>query len=208
MMSSGDFTLVHLQGRLAGYVPRRLSGGDEMAQAAVAMVLRASGGETEILMVRRAEHPDDPWSGHMAFPGGREESSDRSTKQAAIRETMEEVSLNLEESANFIGRLSELQARSRNGALPLCIHPFVFELVGSGELEPNYEVAETVWIPLSFFRDSANRSSFAHTDSQGQRILPAYRYSHRLVWGLSLAMLDELVFRLHGKPVPGFMNEA
>ena len=62
------------------------------ARAAVAMVLRpAAGGASEVLLIERAEKPGDPWSGHMAFPGGRLDPSDPDPRFTAERETFEEV---------------------------------------------------------------------------------------------------------------------
>src|SRR5687767_9515898 len=40
------------------------------SRAAVALILRDGKAGIELLFIRRAEHPQDPWSGQMAFPGG------------------------------------------------------------------------------------------------------------------------------------------
>ncbi|HMB17147.1 MAG TPA: CoA pyrophosphatase, partial [Pelovirga sp.] len=64
-------------------------------QAAVAMLLREQAGETEVLLIRRAEHELDPWSGDLAFPGGGVDPADRSPRAAAERETFEEIGLKL-----------------------------------------------------------------------------------------------------------------
>src|SRR5437868_134308 len=88
--------------------PRRVP--HEMAprRAAVAAVLRQGEIEPEVLFIHRAEHPLDPWSGHMAFPGGRVEPQDASEQAAAERETEEEVGLRLAEAAVRAGRLNDL----------------------------------------------------------------------------------------------------
>ena len=75
--------------------------------AAVAMVISEQEDRgLSALFIQRAEHPDDPWSGQMAFPGGRRESYDSSLDAAARRETLEEVGLELNE-AMLVGRLSD-----------------------------------------------------------------------------------------------------
>ncbi|HXD48267.1 MAG TPA: NUDIX domain-containing protein, partial [Gemmatimonadaceae bacterium] len=61
-------------------------------RAAIALVLRASAAserhvEPELLMIKRAETELDPWSGHIACPGGRMEPTDRDLEQTAVRET-------------------------------------------------------------------------------------------------------------------------
>jgi 8-oxo-dGTP pyrophosphatase MutT (NUDIX family) len=81
-------------------------------QAAVAAVLRAppDGGDAEILLMRRAERHGDPWSGHMAFPGGRREEGDATLLDTAIREAREEVGLDLRAHGTLLARLPDIQA--------------------------------------------------------------------------------------------------
>src|SRR5687768_2605338 len=68
----------------------------EARPAAVALVLRAVEMKgLELLFIRRAEYADDPWSGQVAFPGGRHESGDESLERTAIRETWEETGIDL-----------------------------------------------------------------------------------------------------------------
>ena len=82
-------------------------------RAAVALILQLHAGELCVLMIRRAEHEGDPWSGHMAFPGGRLEAQDRNGLAAARRETEEEIGLHLGTGEPCIGRLSDLNAINR-----------------------------------------------------------------------------------------------
>ena len=66
-------------------------------RSAVAMILQQDESELRILMIKRAERDGDPWSGHMAFPGGRMDPIDRHGHDVAIRETEEETSLLIDE---------------------------------------------------------------------------------------------------------------
>ncbi|NNL85157.1 MAG: NUDIX domain-containing protein, partial [Myxococcales bacterium] len=59
------------------------------------MIFRENSAHTEVLFIERARHPDDPWSGHMALPGGRLDPVDASLRAAAERETREEVGVEL-----------------------------------------------------------------------------------------------------------------
>ncbi len=60
--------------RVAGtHEPRLLDRTEDLKVAAVAAVVRQAGDGVEVLFIHRAEDPKDPWSGHMAFPGGRVE---------------------------------------------------------------------------------------------------------------------------------------
>src|SRR5262245_53024880 len=99
-----------------------------LKRAAVAVVLRDAPAGFEILFIRRAEHPQDPWSGQIAFPGGRSEPGDADLRATAIRETAEELGLDLEAGAEYLGALDELRAMARMRPMNLAIAPFVFRL--------------------------------------------------------------------------------
>jgi len=170
--------LAHLPSALAGHAPR-LHEADR--RAAVAVVARDGAGGGELLFIRRAEHPLDPWSGHMAFPGGMVDPGDASPLAAARRETREELGLNLDESAALLGRLSDVKPLSLRASL--AISPFVFALSGTPELVPNEEVQEALWIPWTFFADRHNRSTFFWTRNGLPVPMPCYRWEERVVWG-------------------------
>lgn len=170
----------------------------EKRQAAVAAVLRTSA-RPEILFIRRAEHSRDPWSGHMAFPGGRVDREDENPLQAAVREAKEEVDLDLRSQGQFLGELSQVRAvsraRPREGEPPLVVHPYVFAV---GDEDPaltpdEREVQEVVWVPFDLFLDPKNRQNLDMTYEGQQYQFPCYRFQGRVIWGLTLKMVDELV---------------
>ncbi|MDB4985323.1 MAG: hypothetical protein JWN04_501 [Myxococcaceae bacterium] len=165
----------------------------KLRRAAVALIIRPDGVQgPEVLFIRRAEHPQDPWSGHMAFPGGREEPSDGELLQTALRETREEVSLDLGKLARLLGRLDELPAVARGRRTGLTIAPFVFELTGPAEPQLNGEVAEVVWAPLEPLFQGDRATTFPY-DLAGQQLeLPAHDVAGRVVWGLTHRMLESL----------------
>ena len=170
------------------------------------MILReddAPSGQTEILMIRRAEHPHDPWSGHMGFPGGRVDAQDSCPEQTAVRETREELGVCLESCAEPLGRLSELRARSKMKTLPLSIFPFICQLTKPTAFALNHEVNEALWIPLEFFLSPENRAQMEHPVDPSSSV-PCYRFGDHVIWGLSLAMLDELLGKViqSGEPEP------
>ena len=188
-------SLAQIRERLARHTPRQLEESSALAHAAVALVLRvdAEGKGPELLIIRRAEHPLDPWSGHLGFPGGRMEPQDASPQHTAVRETQEELGISLDSCGKLLGRLSELRARSLARLMPLSIFPFVYELVEPAPLQWNGEVVAAHWIPLDFFLDASNRSTMPHP-REPEQTLPCYPLGDRAIWGLSLAMIEELLF--------------
>ncbi len=161
--------------------------------AAVAAVVRGHDAAGEMLFIRRAEHPRDPWSGDMGWPGGRVDAGDASALAAALRETREELALDLERDATLLGALAPVRTHLRRGPGPLWVTPFVFELRGSPPIAPNPEVQEALWVPLAFLADRANRGTFLWTGRGVPVPMPCYRYDGRVIWGLTLRMLDNLM---------------
>jgi 8-oxo-dGTP pyrophosphatase MutT (NUDIX family) len=178
--------LARLQSQSARFVPRG-------RRAAVAAVLREREAALELLFIHRAEHPRDPWSGQMAWPGGRVDDEDPGPLAAALRETREELALDLERDAGFLGALSEVRTHLRRGPGPLSVVPFVFELKGEPALVPNQEVQEALWVPLSFLLERGNRGRMIWTGGGVPLVMPCYRFEGRVIWGLTLHMLDELL---------------
>lgn len=170
-----------------------------MKRAAVALILQLREGELGVLMIRRADREGDPWSGQMAFPGGRMEPEDANGLAAAVRETEEEIGLHLGAGEPCLGRLSELNATRRALRGGLAITPFVFHLKRSVNFHPNYEVQEVVWVPLEFLLDTDNRSEMTWTRGSLSLRMPCYDYEGRRIWGLSLRMLDELMDLVAGR---------
>src|SRR5262245_5273324 len=118
-------------------------------QAAVAVVLLARDADIDVLLIRRADRPGDHWSGHMAFPGGRRSSDDADLLATAIRETREEVGLDLARDGDVLGRLVDIAALNRLGrATGMVVRPFVFSIAREPTLVVNHEVVEALWAPV------------------------------------------------------------
>ena len=182
---------------IAAHQPRRKLLRRMLARCAVALFLHEEQRDgVAVLMIRRAERAGDPWSGHMAFPGGRRERADRNTLATALRETHEEVGFDAAGSARLLGRLSDIATRPGRKGGPMIITPYVFGLESAPALTPNGEVAETVWVPLTFLADRGNREKMRWAPNGVPLELPCYLFGGRRIWGLSLMMLDELVAAL------------
>jgi 8-oxo-dGTP pyrophosphatase MutT (NUDIX family) len=178
--------------------PRLLDRTEDLKVAAVAAVVRQARGGVEVLFIHRAEDPKDPWSGHMAFPGGRVEDRDADSLEAAMRETGDVVGLDLAMGGTLLGRLSVVAAVGRGRPLALVVEPYVFSIEDRPALDPNQEVKEVVWVPLDFLLDRGNRSTVPWRHGEVSVNLPCYRYQTHVIWGLTFGMVDELLTLLEG----------
>jgi len=164
--------------------------------AAVAAVLRDGPDGAEVLLIRRAEHALDPWSGHMAFPGGRYDPEDIDLLTTALRETREELGLDLAANASLLGPLERVPAIARGRRVGMTIAPFVFALERPGALSPNEEVVEAIWAPLGALARGENATSVSF-EFEGEKLsLPGWDVGGRVVWGLTYRMLQALLEKI------------
>jgi 8-oxo-dGTP pyrophosphatase MutT (NUDIX family) len=174
----------------------------EMAQAAVAIAIdwswKGNGSEVSpaVLLMQRAAHPKDPWSGQVSLPGGRAEEHDRDLRATAIREAHEELEIDLKGSARHLGTLPARRAMAHGGYVDLWITPHVFEVQKPLLPIPGVEASESFWLPLSPARNGELDHSFPYRrqnkEAEGELILPGWRFEERVIWGLTYRMLSAL----------------
>jgi len=174
-----------IRAALATRAPRELAAS---RRAAVAIVLSDIGPGPEVLFIERAERAGDPWSGHMAFPGGRVDPSDVDARAAAERETREEVGLDLA-VAESLGRLDDL--RGMRLVVPLVLSAFVYRLDVRAPVVPNYEVRDAFWVPFADLFDPSRHVGhrWAGMRWPGVRVRDPDR---PVVWGLTYRLLESL----------------
>jgi 8-oxo-dGTP pyrophosphatase MutT (NUDIX family) len=158
------------------------------SRAAVAIVLRDGAAGLDVLFIRRAEHPRDPWSGQMAFPGGRFEPQDGDLKDTAIRETAEEIALDLGK-AEYLGALDEVRAMARLRPMDLTILPFVFYVHDHAGIVPGDEVKSVHWLPLASLLSAESRASFEYRHDGKVTSFPSLELQGLVIWGLTYRML-------------------
>lgn len=180
-----------IEQRVSEHSPARHTPGERTRQAAVAAILRKGRRDTEALFILRAIKEGDPWSGHMAFPGGHRDPEDESLRATAERETLEEIGLDLGATARFVGEIDQVRANPRGRNLDMVVTPFIYVLEQrEPALSLNHEVADVLWGSLNdmYLGNSLTRGDF---EVGGQRIsYPGYSVGEHLVWGLTLRMLD------------------
>ncbi len=176
--------------RLAQHQPSSMAGNGN-ARAAVALVLRDGERGAEFVAIRRSERAGDPWSGHMALPGGRQHPADADLLATAARETHEEVGIDLVAHARMLGRLDELRAYGGGRPLGLIISPFVFALTMPVDLVLNKgEVDAAVWVPLSVLREPGAQGNVRYMLAGQQTEHSAFIYEGYSIWGLTYRILS------------------
>jgi 8-oxo-dGTP pyrophosphatase MutT (NUDIX family) len=174
-------------------------------RAAVALVLAGVESDLQLCFIRRVEKANDPWSGHMAFPGGRASPGDESAQGVAEREAREEVALDLHDS-HRIGALSELPVRLGGVETSMVLSSFVY-YVGAAlpPLTPNEEVAEVYWVSLAHLWDQRNATHLTLARNGEALVFPAIRLGEHLIWGLTLRVLT-LFSDVLGRPLPATLG--
>ena len=168
-------------------------------RAAVALLLRLGAplDAPELLFIQRAQFDTDPWSGQVAFPGGREEPGDASLLETAARETFEETGIDIQKYGEVLGRLDDLHPRTVR--LPaIVVRPYVV-LIGE-ESNPvlSDEVAASFWVPLPALREGGGWRDTVVTAGGLEFTRRAFHHGGFVVWGMTerlvsrfLALLDD-----------------
>ena len=179
----GGEILARLAERLVPHEPPQRS----QRFAAVSIIVRDADFPS-VLLIRRAERSGDPWSGQVAFPGGKMQAGDGTARDTAIRETMEEVGVDLSR-ADFMGYAPTATTHTGN----MEVVPAVFVLRESVEVRPNEEVASYRWVDLEGLLSPGARSTYRLDYGARDVQLPAFRVDDYVVWGLTHRILSSVL---------------
>lgn len=171
--------------------------------AAVALLLVDGTPTPDLLLIVRAPHETDPWSGNIGFPGGRVAPDDEHPRRTAERETHEELSIELT-GGSYLGRLDDLYGAT----LPILVSCFVYAVPTRPVPAPNHEVADIFWYPLHELANPARHrlATFAwRGQSTTQPVAELLDHGQPLLWGITYRLLGNFFSILEqpfGPPVP------
>ncbi len=191
-------TVSGVEAALDAYAHASQDASKSLRWAGVTAVLRDDPARgAEVLIIQRSEHPNDPWSGHMALPGGRQDDTDATVRAAAEREALEEVGVDLAADGRLLGRLDDVMAVSRLKHVGLVVAPFVYALERPVSVHPNEEVQAAMWVPLSALASDAHKTTLPYVWEGTKLLVPGWEWDGRVIWGLTWKMLDRLIRIVH-----------
>lgn len=190
-----DPRLQRLRTRLEQCPPEQpIESTSEATHAAVALVLRLRS-DYDVLLIKRARSDADPWSGHIALPGGKWDASDTDMLHTAVRETEEETGLQLESPLHHLGGL-DIAGPFTQRVPKLTVHPFVFAVPPEAEAWVNSAEVETVlWVPVPLLRAPESRGTARIMLPGGPQEFPCFKIYGEVVWGLTFRILSDFLVR-------------
>ena len=175
---------------MAAHHPR-LRTADDRRCAAVAAIFNEGSEGLRLLFIERAKREGDPWSGHLAFPGGRIEEGDSGPRAAAERETLEEIGLDLR-SAECLGRLDDVVGTS----LPILVSGFVYGVERFGRFELSDEVRDAFWVHVEDLIDPERHVERIFSYRGFEETLPAIDLlgpERPVLWGLTYRLVTRFL---------------
>jgi 8-oxo-dGTP pyrophosphatase MutT (NUDIX family) len=155
--------------------------------AAVAIIINPNDSGGSVLLIRRVNRVGDPWSGQVAFPGGHKAADDRDLLSTAIRETLEEVGIDLQRH-ELLGQLPVMYSHTRK----FPVAPYVFQLKVGVVAQLNDEVAESFWIPLTALNGMKVGKAEVKVEESKLNV-DAYVYKGNVIWGLTFRIINMLL---------------
>jgi 8-oxo-dGTP pyrophosphatase MutT (NUDIX family) len=178
---------------LAQHPPVVVAPEPEMRLAAILLALRArADGEPELLMIKRAEAEGDPWSGHIACPGGRMEDGDNDLAVTAVRETLEETGVDVARDGRLLGHLDDISPRTPV-LPPIIIRPYVALVRAGVTIVPSREVAAAFWVPVSALRERTAWGIGSVSVGGAMREVSVFQHGEYTVWGLTERVLRQFL---------------
>ena len=124
-------------------------------------------------------------AGEISFPGGKLDAMDSDLLQTALRETGEELGLDVSKD-NVVGQLTPVMTLN-SGFL---IYPFVSILNEIPTLTANSEVEKILHIPLNPLLQTISKDVDPSHNLKGE--MYTFEYQNQIVWGASARILKQI----------------
>tara|TARA_B100000482_G_scaffold84405_1_gene60313 strand:- start:734 stop:1333 length:600 start_codon:yes stop_codon:yes gene_type:complete len=134
--------------------------------------------EYKILFTKRSEQLKTH-SGEVSFPGGKWEEGDSNLYQTALRESNEEINLDME-NVTKLGPLNFLLSRHK-----IEVNPFVGYLNQLQDFKGNFEIDEIFTVPISFLMNEENIEYKEFNRNDLKVYIPSWVYNGNRIWGLT-----------------------
>lgn len=167
----------------------RLKPPQNSRKAGVLMLLYPGEGRWWVPVIRRSTYRGIH-SGQMALPGGKVEAKDTDIIATALRETHEEIGVEVGRN-QVLGTLSDIYIPPSNIIVTpvLAVQP----VKPAYQPEPN-EVAEVVDIQLNDLLDAKNMAVLeVGSGKRAPLHAPAYMIREKIIWGATAMMLSEFL---------------
>ena len=186
-------TIDELERLLRSRTPMKITHEGDFVHAAVMMILSEGLEGLSMLFIKRPESDIDAFSGHMAFPGGKMMEGDESKLATAVRETLEEIGVDLYKNGRVIGELDDINPNNPR-AINYIVTPYISIIKEEVSIIPNlYEVEAAVWIPVKHLKDERN---FAVRWRERNGILVedyVYSFEKYIIWGMTGRILHRFL---------------
>lgn len=157
-------------------------------KAAVMMLFYPKDGITHLVLILRNTYPG-VHSSQIAFPGGKVELEDANLQETALRETFEEIGVDVNK-IEVIREFTSVYIPPSN----FLVAPFLG--ISRSQLEftlQEDEVAGIIEVPLTLLLDDAAVITKQITTSYANLIdVPVFQFGDHGVWGATAMMLSEL----------------
>jgi len=170
----------------ANYHPIQIIVNKSSIESSVSIIIREFNSSFEVLLIKRTTKNSDKFSGHMAFPGGVKEVSDKDSLVTAIRETKEEIGLDTKSNCILIGRFSDYKPVNPD-VNRFIVSPFIFFLDNTDAdlVKCKEEVEDIVWVPLDFLISKLDESNRIGTKNNSTYKDNVFEYKNYKVWGVT-----------------------
>lgn len=183
---------------LSRHTPKSIENNSRFA--AVAIIVSVTEESSELFLIKRTVHPNDPWSGQIGLPGGHHETKDKDLSETAIRETVEETTITLTHD-HLICQIDDQQGYAQGGQINLTVRPFVFVIDQKpAEIQINHELERYFWLPVSHFQHTDNHVYFDPMNSA--RLRPGVRIDQsNVLWGMTYRIMTDFFTALQHESV-------